>query len=637
MHIEKLGIINFRSCQNLVIELTNTVPNIFIGINDCGKSTILKALDLLLGEKPKFNAVSEGQNRNDVSNTQIEQAEFEKVFTEFDIPFPPFVSDTTYVIGKLSFTEKEEKNFQTLNMTPGLQWCLENSLENTIHILKTFTGNQSKLFLLTTDDGSNSQLWLKSQTDLNKIIKVEGVSDEDIKNENGKGKFSNFEKLRAVYNKIGTESIWAEHKFGKDDKDIFPEFKYFDWNCSFEDINSLADSIMKEHIEVHLTPLKEKAREAAGLAEAEINKKFGELSETIRSVAKGVENINSKVHFDVKEKISDIMVKKSSSDGFIHLENQGEGLKRQIWFSLIKSKAEITSEEDINKFIWAFDEPETHLYPAAQREFFDIINKISAGNVQNLICTHSTVFIDKSKMDYIQSVTQSEDGYSIINQCKDVDSIYSSLGVKNSDFLFFDKFLIVEGDTEQYLIPKMFELYTGETLLDRNIQLVNIQGKDKWVINKAMIDKIMHGFKKADVQLVYVFDNDMSFEIGVSAVTDNMFFIGSQDIEDSIESSCWAEILNSKYEGDLSFFPEEINTLRGDIPDNRRIDANGKFYKKLDTLIVNKWRAAGKDIDELVKIPSKGKESSDFIMTAITGAEKIPEKIKLAFDKLILA
>lgn len=635
MHIEKLGIVNFRSCQDLVIDFNHSVPNVFIGINDCGKSTILKALELLLGDKSKYNAIAEGQNRSDLSNTPASKEAFDNVFKSFDLPVPSYDFDTTFVLGKLKFTDKELEKFKVANITQGLQWCIENSTNNEVFLFKTYTDSYSRLFLLTKDDKEESQLWQKSQADLNKLIKSSGVTDQEIENENGKGRFSNFEKLRALYNKIETERTWAEHKLAKEDKGIFPEFKYFDWNCSFDDINSLADSIMKEHIEEYLSPLKEQAKSAAELAAVEINKRFDELSGVIRSVAKGVESINSKVHFDVKEKISDIMVKKASSDGFIHLENQGEGLKRQIWFSLIKSKAEITPEEDINKFIWAFDEPETHLYPAAQREFFDILNKISTGNVQNLICTHSTVFIDKSKMDCIQSVTQKENGYSEINKCEDVDSVYSSLGVKNSDFLFFDKFLIVEGDTEQHLIPQMFELYTGETFLDKNIQLINLQGKDKWSKNKAILDGIMNGFKKSEDHLLFLFDNDMRFEIGESVITENMYFVGSQDIEDSIVSSCWVEILNDKYDEISEFSEEEIEKLKFEIPNNQSIDSNKKFYKKLDSLIVNKWAAAGKNIDELVRIPSKGKESSDFLMSGITRPEIIPIRIKEAFDKLL--
>lgn len=634
MHLESISIINYRSIQSLTIDLKQGIPNVFIGINDCGKSTILQAIDLLLGEKPKYNSIAEGQYKSDLSNTACDKKSFVEVFTTRGLPYLDYSAETTYVFGTLKFTESEALLFPEHSLSPGLQRSLENTADNKVHILKTFKGSSTQLYLLTRDDALGNQLWTLTQANLNKQLKKFGVTDQDIENENGKGRFSNFEKVRAAYNKTATSEVWAEHKFAKDDRAIIPEFKYFDWNCSFDDITSIANSIMKEHIEVQLNPLKKTAQEAADKAEIEINKKFGELSETIRSVAKGVEKINSKVHFDVKEKISDIMVKKISSDGLIHLENQGEGLKRQIWFSLIKSKAETKPENDINKFIWAFDEPETHLYPSAQRDFFDIINSISGGNVQTLVSTHSTVFVDKSKIETIQGVSQNASGYTEISYCKDVDSIHASLGVKNSDFLFFDKFLVVEGETEQHLIPKLFETYTGSSLLEQNIQLINIQGKDKWTLNKQMIDKIMTGFKKSEEQLVFLFDNDMSFEIGGAAKTANMFFVGYQDIEDAISSNSWVSVLNKMYEGKLEFTVEEIEAVKDGIPKGQRCESNQKFFKRMNSTVRNKWQEAGHDVDTLEKIPDKGLDSANFLLEGIKSTDDIPETIRQAFDQV---
>ena len=175
-----------------------------------------------------------------------------------------------------------------------------------------------------------------------------------------KGRFSNFEKIRALYGKLECSLKWTDYSYAKNDKDVFPSFNLFDWNTSLEEIISTANAIMQEEINDHITPIKIMAVDSAKKAEDAINKKFGDISLIIKEVAKEVEGISSKVFFDVKEKISDIMVTKTHSDGPIHLENQGEGLKRQIWFSLIKVKAN-TDKEGSNKFIWAFDEPETHL------------------------------------------------------------------------------------------------------------------------------------------------------------------------------------------------------------------------------------------------------------------------------------
>lgn len=380
-------------------------------------------------------------------------------------------------------------------------------------------------------------------------------------------------------------------------------------------------------------PIKDQANESAKKAEVAINKKFGDLSKTIQEVAKDIESINSKVHFDVKEKISDIMVTKTFSDGPIHLENQGEGLKRQIWFSLIKAKSD-DSVESNNKFIWAFDEPETHLYPGAQREFFDILNKISLGNVQTLISTHSTIFIDKSNLNKINSVKQEANGYTEINKCEDIEAIYSSLNVKNSDFLFHDKFLIVEGDTEQYLIPKLYEIYTSSTLIKDNIQLVNIQGKDKWDMNKAIIDKVVTGFKKTDQYVVYLFDNDMRYKIGEAAILNNMFFVGDQDIEDAIDNSIWVEILNEFYKDSLIFKLEEIEGFKNEVVKGVEGNSNQKFYSILKNKIRNKFIGLGLDPLIQLPLPSKGSESADFLLSSIVNIDNIPLVIRNAFDEL---
>ena len=441
------------------------------------------------------------------------------------------------------------------------------------------------------------------------------------------------EKIRAIYNKLDCSIIWVEYSFSKGDKDIFPIFNLFDWNTSLEEIIVTANSIMQEEINVHINPIKQLAIESAIKAEAAINQKFGEISSIIKEVAKEVEGISSKVHFDVKEKISDIMVTKTNSDGPIHLENQGEGLKRQIWFSLIKAKSSNT-ENDEKKYIWAFDEPETHLYPGAQREFFDILNKISTGNVQTVISTHSTIFIDKSNLNTINSVSKDEFGYTGIYFCKDIESIFLSLNIKNSDFLFYDRFLIVEGDTEQFLIPKLYEIYTGNTLINDNIQLINIQGKNKWNENKRIIDKILGDFKKSEEQIIYLFDNDMSYEIGSSVIAESMFFVGDQDIEDSLDDDLWLIILNDYYKGVFEFTLEEIKIIKNKVPKNAKCRDFEKFYPILKNHIKSKSESLNIDYDSLLKLPSKGAESAEFLLNFISSDSLIPQKIKDAFDKL---
>ncbi|MGR7813793.1 AAA family ATPase [Lacinutrix undariae] len=635
MHLEEVIIFNYRSCKTVVSNLFENSPNIFIGLNDCGKSTILQSIDLLLGSKPEYNSLGEGNYKSDLSNSPEKTEKLNSILIDKNLPIFSDDNNATFIIGKFKYEDEEAEKFSDLNLSTPLAWSIDSNEGNSFWFAKKFSHQGVKSYLLMNEAIPSLELWSLSQANINKKIKEDKVTAEEIKNENGKGRFSNFEKIRAIYSKHNCALEWSEYKLAKDDKDFFPEFKLFDWKTSLDEITATANAIMKDEIDIHLKPLKESANKLAKKAEESINKKFGEISNIIKEVAKDVEEINSKVYFDVKEKITDVMVTKTFSDGPIHLENQGEGLKRQIWFSLIKAKADTTTDS-VNKFIWAFDEPETHLYPKAQREFFDTLNKIAKGNVQPIISTHSTIFIDKSNLDKINSVKQEDNGYSTLNSCKDIEAIYSSLNVKNSDFLFHDKFLIVEGDTEQYLIPRLYELYTGNTLIADNIQLINIQGKDKWSQNKTILEKVMAGFKKTESQMVYLFDNDMSFVIGTAAIKDNMFFVGDQDIEDALPNEVWLNILNDFYKDTLSFKIQDVEKCKSEVVKKAKCISNQKFYSVLKRNIREKCISEEVDFDTLNRLPSKGIESAELLLEYIKEPSEIPSEIKNAFEKLKL-
>ncbi len=68
--------------------------------------------------------------------------------------------------------------------------------------------------------------------------------------------------------------------------------------------------------------------------------------------------------------------------------------------------------------------------------------------------------------------------------------------------------------------------------------------------------------------MLYLFDNDMSFEIGKTAITENMFFVGEQDIEDSISDEIWLNILNDYYQGVLEFSIKEIKDWKNAVVKN---------------------------------------------------------------------
>jgi len=642
MHLAKLIILNYRSCQNVQIEFDEQEPNVLIGINDSGKSSILKAAELLYSDKPGFSFVKDNSAKNDLSNTTLTLDEFSKIIADNQIPTLSYNRRQCFVISKLNIGENELTEELLLTLSPIARWSLESNNSNFLWIAKVFDteDNNARSYVILNDaetEGGYIAAYSLTNTQLNKLVAELDIPEELLHNENNAGPLSIIEKVRAVYQVRQPSPIWREFKFEKGDKNLLPTFRYLDWNCSLEEIKSLAADAMSGLVEEHLTPLKVQARDTAQIVTQGINEKLQEIQAIIGVDFPSITAIKTKVYIDLKESITDIVINKANADGDIHLDAQGEGVKRQIWFAMIKAAAITAQEQGLThtKFIWAFDEPETHLYPTAQRQLFEIMRNISAGNVQTILSTHSTIFIDKTKLNSITGVIQSPTGYSELYGIDNIDAIFENLEIRNSDFLFFNKFLIIEGDTEAYLIPRLYKIWRGYSHEEDNIQIINIKGKDKWLEAKQILENIFRDFRKEANNLAFLFDNDASYKIGQAAITENMFFVGIQDIEDGIDSSVWLNICNNRLEEWGITIPlEDINAIKDAIPNNRFANNNEKFYALLQRFLKDK---VGNHLGEPLTyslLSQKGTDSGEMILNYLKTPGMINPQIIAAFERL---
>lgn len=641
MHLNKLIIINYRSCQQVQIQFENNEPNILIGINDSGKSSILKAAELLFVDKPVFSFIKDNSAKNDLSNTTLPDAEFQAIIEQNNLPNFSYHDKQCLVIAKLEISENEllPEFLPTLSLTA--RWSLESNGSNFLWIAKVFdtNNNSTRSYVVLNDFDSGEGHLLAAHTltsnQLTKLVADLAIPPELLQNENNAGPLSNIEKVRAIYKVRQPRPIWQEFKFEKADKNLLPTFRYLDWNCSLDEIKSLAADAMSGLVEEHLTPLKVQARGTAQIVTEGINEKLEEIQTIIGADFPNITAIKTKVYIDVKESITDIVINKANADGDIHLDAQGEGIKRQIWFAMIKAAAITANELEHNRFIWAFDEPETHLYPTAQRQLFEIMRNISNGNVQTILSTHSTIFIDRTKLSAITGVIQDGNGYTELYGIDDIDAVYENLEIRNSDFLFFNKFLVIEGDTEAYLIPKLYKIWRGHLPEEDNVQIINIKGKDKWLEAKIILENIFRDFKKDVNNLVFLFDNDASYKIGGDAITENMFFVGTQDIEDSIGSNIWVNICNEKLaQWELTVSIEEIEDLKNSVPNDRFANSNEKFYPKLQRLLKDKVRERTQNPITYSILSDKGSDSGEMILKYIDDVGMINQRIIDAFNRL---
>lgn len=276
------------------------------------------------------------------------------------------------------------------------------------------------------------------------------------------------------------------------------------------------------------------------------------------------------------------------------------------------------------------------MYPTAQRDFYNTIRQTTSANVQSVISTHSTIFVDKTIIKSINKVDLI-DGVTSISKCNSVDDIFESLRLKNSDFLFFDKFIVVEGDTEESLIPHCFKLVTGYAIEDLNIKIINLGGKDKVAQNATILEGILGEFKKTDNIIYFILDNDASFKL--SQVQKDKYsptFVGKQDIEDSISSTVWLEILENQLETGLRLNIEEIEAIKDGIKTDTEEESKKKFYPALMQSVRKKMIGLGRDdfhtIDDA--LISKGFESGNMIAKFLKNKEELPQNLIDIFNKI---
>jgi putative ATP-dependent endonuclease of OLD family len=229
-----------------------------------------------------------------------------------------------------------------------------------------------------------------------------------------------------------------------------------------------------------------------------------------------------------------------------------------------------------------------------------------------LISTHSTIFIDRSKLDNVYQLSL-QDGYTNINKVDCVDEVYQSLGLRNSDYLFFDIFLAVEGPTEFELIPSLYKLKYNRTLAEDGIQLINLKGKDQYLNNKRILESVLSGFNDPKKLVFYILDADTNQD------GENITLMGAYDIEDAILDDVWIEYVKNYCSIEIT--KSDLAIIRS------KINGSNKFYEVLKDHLKDK-------IIEGKYLPKKGYNSGMKLSECFVDQSQIPNKINQLFDQI---
>lgn len=196
--------------------------------------------------------------------------------------------------------------------------------------------------------------------------------------------------------------------------------------------------------------------------------------------------------------------------------NNGLGYNNLIYIALLLAKMQ---KDAMGEYygsnaklfsVLAIEEPEVHLHPSLQYRFLKFLNDNMKSNVRQIfISTHSPNITAASKLDNLIVLSKEKEDIEIAYPGRVFDQkdkndkaskayIERYLDVTKSDMLFAKRIILVEGISEQLLLP-IFTRYLKSDLVDSHVAVINIGGryfshflrlfdrdKSKYAINKRV-------------------------------------------------------------------------------------------------------------------------------------------------------
>lgn len=175
-------------------------------------------------------------------------------------------------------------------------------------------------------------------------------------------------------------------------------------------------------------------------------------------------------------KATEVSVSNARGDA-VRLAQAGAGRARRVALAVWQFNAKVIEEtqEDV---VLLYDEPDTHLDYAHQREFTHLLYEQSKlANVRLLVATHSMNLIDGLDIASVLHVHH-EDFRTVADSLVDesevgshLGAIAASLGLRNTVLLNERLFVGVEGASEARALPVLFRLAMGQHLESYGIAL----------------------------------------------------------------------------------------------------------------------------------------------------------------------
>lgn len=390
---------NFKSFKGEhIIEFSEGI-NFFVGNNNCGKTTIFKAVEFIQSGKNKLDFITQGiESENVAVEVEFRGADLSDIINDDNLNLNKY---SEYVINN-------EDGTYSLRVLRTSQEC------EVAQGRKTVSLDISKVRIYNPNSTEEEEIKrFENPTGIDKTIAALFDAQfvySDIKNED----YQDFGKTKII---------------GKIINDITKDFqKGYVWK-EFQDSHkkTFGDEGLGKILEGIATKISSVLKEQYGDGEVQFNFGLPEIDNFFKTGSL---------------LLSDSGISTSVSE-------KGTGMQRALALSLIQVYAGVLdNEEDVlsKPIMFFIDEPETFLHPKAQDKLIDSLNKISE-KYQVFITTHSPYLLKKfdTQTQQINIFSKNDDGVNSVSDKRELNLFgvssptigeinYTAFGVNSVEF-----------------------------------------------------------------------------------------------------------------------------------------------------------------------------------------------------------
>lgn len=436
--IKKVRISGFRGISNLEISLPRVA--VLIGKNNAGKTSVIKALQLALGDYSRHLTDEDFYINGDDDVTS-------KIIIDV------YIVPTHYNESTDEWTEAVEFSDEWVEVFGDLRQSQINGDEfvaiRTICEKDSVKGG-NKLTRYPLSIWSEFENWTDSASQVNKKItkRIDAMPFVSIDAQR-----DIHQELREKTSYVGR--VLSEIDFTSDDKEALEEL--------IQELNDKAveTSPVLTDLKAHLDSLSQSFEGQGNTDITPFPKKIRDLSKRFS------------IHFG------------DSATNSFSMEYHGMGTRS--WASMLTVKAFIElsekkhSEEAECFFpIVAAEEPEAHLHPNAQRTLYKQLATVKG---QVIISTHSPYLAAESKLTNLRSLVNLNSGVQVKSlgdhfAPEDLNKLQRDVMRFRGELLFSKAIILFEGVTEEQLAPVFFEKYFGFSCYSVGVNCISVAGKN---------------------------------------------------------------------------------------------------------------------------------------------------------------